>query len=235
MPNQLTTAIRPRRTGSRPDDAELRIVDLSQGWAEGMAKFEAAWYPKFQLNRVMTPATDPAGVSRTFTELHIFPHNGTHVESSLHFDPAGDPLEALELSRFVGWACVADLSHVRDLEPVTAEGLEQSVGAVWEPGMRLLIRTDHALRHRGADDYWDTAPYLDASAAQWIVERRAALVGLDCITERPGDPAFPIHRQILLHELREAVVWLFAAPVKVDAVEASPVRAVAVEGLLGPG
>jgi arylformamidase len=221
----------------------LRIVDISQGWREGMPKFEAEWYPRFEIERVMTPTTDPAKVGRTFSRLSIFPHNGSHVESSFHFDPRGVQIDDVPLDAFVGWACVADVSYRGDLEAVTARDLEESIGELWSPGHRLLIRTDHPQRHLDRDDYWDTPPYLDLSAAEWAVENGASLIGLDCIAEKPGDLKFPVHRRVLesgipllenianLHELSEDVVWLFAPPIKIADMESAPARAVVVEGM----
>ncbi len=210
-----------------------------------MPKFEASWYPSFELERIMTPESDPANVNRTFTKLQLFPHNGSHVESQYHFDPHGEQIEPVALERLIGPACVADLSHKQDLEPVTGDDLQEAIGGVYQAGQRVLIRTDHPLRHLGCRDYWDTAPYLTPSAAEWIVDSRVALVGLDCVTEKPNDyQGFIIHRTILssripllenianLHQVTQPVVWLFAAPIKVENVEAAPVRAVVVEGLL---
>lgn len=220
----------------------MRIVDISQGWYAGMPKFGASWYPEFRIDPVMTPETDPAKVDRRFTKLEIFPHNGSHVESGVHFYPDGAEIDSVPLETFIGWACVADLSHKRDLDPVTADDVDVAVKDIWQPGDRLLIRTDHPVRHLGKDDYWDTPPYLTASIADWAKDNEAALVGMDCITEKPGDPAFPVHRAVLAHEiplleniqnlhtLTERRVWLFAAPIKVAGVEAAPVRALALEG-----
>lgn len=222
----------------------MRTIDISQGWHEGMPKFDADWYPEFRINHQMTPETDPARVGRTFTSLTLFAHNGTHVESSLHFAADGVAIHDVPLDTFIGRTCVADVSHIGDLQPVSGSDLDAAVGHAWTPGDRLLIRTDHPLRHLGAADYWDTPPYLDPSAADWILDNRASLVGMDCITEKPGDPAFPIHRAILLngipllenianlHRVEQTVVWLCAAPVAVAGVEAAPARAVVIEGLL---
>jgi len=220
----------------------MRLVDISQGWYVGMPSFEASWYPRFTIDRAMTPTTDPAGRNRTFTTLHLFPHNGSHVESGYHFDPDGAKIDEVPLEVFTGRAVVADLSHKHDLEGVAAEDLDKAVGDRWRLGDRLLVRTDHPRRHLGATDYWDVAPYLTPSAGDWAVANGAALVGMDCVTEKPGDREFPVHRRVLgagipllenltnLHELTEQVVWLVALPIKVSDVEAAPVRAIAIEG-----
>lgn len=220
----------------------MRLIDISQGWHVGMASYEAPWYPRFSIDRAMTPATDPAGRDRTFTMLHVFPHNGSHVESGFHFYPDGKKIDEIPLDVFAGRAVIADLSHIRDLEPVTGDDLEKAVADNWQPGSRLLIRTDHPRRHLGARDYWDVAPYLTESAADWAIANQAALVGMDCVTEEPGERLFPVHRRLLaaetpllenianLHEVTEPVVWLSALPIKVFDVEAVPVRAVVIEG-----
>lgn len=219
----------------------MRVVDLTHGFYPGMPSYPAGWYPQFTIDRAMTPDSDPAGTRRTFSQLHLFPHNATHIEFQLHFDPEGAPIDAVPLSTLIGRACVADLSHKQDLDPVTGEDLDKAVGSVWCPGDRLLVRTDYLHRAWGRDDYWERPPYLTPSAAEWALARQASLVGLDCLTERPGDTASPVHRRLLgagiplleyvtnLHELRQRVVKLIALPIKVADVEAAPARVVAVE------
>jgi arylformamidase len=219
----------------------VRLIDISQGWYLGMPSFEATWYPKFDIERVMTPTTDPAGRNRTFTRLSLFPHNGSHVESGFHFDPEGRPIDEVPLGTFLGPAVVADLSHKSDREAVSADDLDQAVSEVWKPGLRLLIRTDHPLRNLGATHYWDVAPYLTPQAADWMVDHEVALCGMDCVTERQGERDFPVHRRLLgagipilenianLHQISHRRVWLTALPIKVADVEAVPVRAVVIE------
>lgn len=218
-----------------------RLIDITHGYYPGMPSYPADWFPKFALHRAMTPETDPNGTKRTFSRFDLFPHNATHIEYTLHFDPSGEGIDAVPLSVLVGRACVANLSHKRDLEPVTGDDLEAAVGAVFQTGDRLLIRTDYLQNNWGAPDYWDRPPYLTPSAADWAVERGAVLVGFDCLTERPGDAASPVHHRLLgariplleyitnLHEVRETVVQLVALPIKVAGAEAAPARAVVIE------
>lgn len=63
----------------------MKMIDISQGWYPGMPSYDAPWYPEFGTRRAMTPATDPANGGRTFSDLNLFPHNGSHVESGFHF------------------------------------------------------------------------------------------------------------------------------------------------------
>src|SRR5436309_15141155 len=116
------------------------------------------------MKQVTTPETDPAGTGRTFTQLRIFPHNGTHIESAFHFFRDRETLDQVPLETFVGRACVADLSHKSPLDPVTAADLTEAVGGVWQHGDRLLVRTDYLRDHWGSPDYWDRPPYMTPSA-----------------------------------------------------------------------
>lgn len=218
-----------------------RIVDLTHGFYPGMPAYPADWFPKFQTERAMTPETDPNGTKRTFSVLHVFPHNGTHIEYRMHFFPEAEGINEVPLDSLVGRACVADLSGKGDLEPVTGDDLDAAVGAIWREGDRLLVRTDYLRRAWGSPDYWDRPPYLTPSAARWAVDHGAVLVGLDCLTERPGDRESPVHHTLLgagiplleyvtnMHELTTRVVRLVALPIKVEGVEAAPARVIAEE------
>ncbi|HCA84573.1 MAG TPA: metal-dependent hydrolase [Streptomyces sp.] len=220
----------------------MKIVDISQGWYEGMPSYNASWYPKFGIRKAMSPETDPAGVGRTFSDLQIFPHNGTHVESGFHFYENGAKIDEVPLETFVGRVVIADLSDHRDLDPVTGDELEKAVRDVWQAGDRLLIRTDHPNRYLGREDYWGKPPYLTLSSADWMVENGVALVGTDCITERPDDRSGQVHRRLLaanipileniqnLDQITSQVAQLMALPVKISGVEAAPARAVVFDG-----
>ncbi|MFJ9864321.1 cyclase family protein [Streptomyces sp. NPDC101165] len=220
----------------------MQMIDISQGWYEGMPSYDAPWYPEFGIRRAMTPETDPARGGRTFSDLQIFPHNGTHVESGYHFFEDREKIDEVPLETFVGRTCVADLSYKRDLDPVTGEDLEKALRDVWQPGDRLLVRTDHPNRYLGRPDYWDNPPYLTLSSADWMVDNGASLVGMDCITERPTDRSGQVHRRLLsagipileniqnLDKITNPVVQLMALPIKISDVEAAPARAVVFDG-----
>lgn len=218
-----------------------RIVDLTHGFYDGMPAYPADWFPAFATESTMTPTSDPNGTQRTFSVLHLFPHNATHMEYRLHFYPGAEGIDAVPLETLVGRACVADLSYKKDLEPVTGEDLDAVLAHIWHPGDRLLIRTDYVRRAWGRSDYWDVPPYLTPSAAQWAIDNQAVLIGFDCLTELPGDKQSPVHHMLLsagiplleyltnMHELSRDVVELIALPIKVAGVEAAPARVVAIE------
>ncbi len=221
----------------------MKFVDLTQAFYAGLKPYDADWYPRFRIETVMRPEDDPNGTTRTFTKHEIFPHNATHIESALHFFPSGQAIAEVPLETLVGPAMVADLSHKGDLEPITAEDLERAVGDLECAGKRILIRTDYVDRCWGRDDFWEKPPYLTPSAARWIVDRKILLMGLDCLTERPGDRNSPVHIELLradipiveylrnMGSLSSREVFLVALPLRIEGVEASAARVIAVEGL----
>ena len=85
-----------------------RFVDLTHGFYDGMPSYPADWFPQFASERTMTPETDPYGTKRTFSYLHVFPHNGTHMEYKLHFFPGTEGIDEVPLHTLIGRACVAE-------------------------------------------------------------------------------------------------------------------------------
>lgn len=223
----------------------MRLVDLSLGFSHGMPSYGSSWYPGMEIRPIMTPQTDPAGQGRRFSQFIMNPHNATHVDAPSHFVSDGPGVDGLDPDLFIGPALVLDLTHKGMWEPVGAADLAAAARGRMRPGLRLLLRTDYLDHHWGDPDFWQKPPYLDATAARWCVEQGARLVGLDFLTEEPGDRHFPVHRALLeagipileylcnLSALQSPEVWLIAQPVLVHGVEAAPVRALALDGLPG--
>src|SRR5215470_219063 len=101
--------------------------------------------------------------------------------------------------------------------------------------------------HTGWDRYWGTDrygtknPFLTAAAADWLVERQAALVGIDSVNiDDTSGPARPVHTALLaagipivehlcgLDQLPATGFRFHAAPAPVVGIDTFPVRAYAV-------
>ncbi len=222
----------------------MKIVDLTQDFYVGLKPYDAAWYPKFEMKAVMIPSTDPNGTTRTFTQHNIFCHNSTHIESSLHFFPHGTPINEIPLEVLVGPAVVADLSYKSLKEPIFGDDLERAVGDIISDECRLLIRTDYLNNYWDTEGYWDNPPYLTPDAVDWILKKNIKMVGIDCLTEEPGDINSPVHTALLknnipiieyiknLNQLSQRKIFLVALPILVKGAEAAAARVIAIEGEL---
>jgi arylformamidase len=126
-------------------------------------------------------------------------HCGTHVDAPSHFIQGGLTIEEVPLEWLIGRSSTVSL----ELEPrqaITAAMLETAGGHV-QAGDRLFLDTGFSARYQTPE--YVEHPYLDASAADWIVERGVRLLALDCLTPdkphslRDAGFDFPVHHRLL--------------------------------------
>jgi kynurenine formamidase len=177
--------------------------------------------------------------------LILSDHGPTHVDSISHFDSSDDAatIDEMPLDTFWGEGTCIDISSTPAREYCSAEGLDASLeasGAELRPGDVLLLHTGTYERHGGTDEYTSQYPGLDESGAEWLVERKVKVFGVDCPSpDNPASPTYPVHlmcrREGVTHYenlagLRELIGRRFVfvgLPLKVVRGHGSPVRAAA--------
>lgn len=159
----------------------LELVDLSMEVVEG----DNPNYPEFPWLRYRPVATHETGVFES-NNVEMFLHAGSHVDAPYHFDRHGAKLHEVPLERLVGQALILDVSDAEPGERIHASRLEDAkaraikAGGSDEPGMIALIRTDWSRRAAPPSKaWWDEGPYLDRSAAEWLILQRFMSVGFD--------------------------------------------------------
>lgn len=176
------------------------------------------------------------------TEFHIgtitmVANTGTYLDAPFHRYPDGVDLAGLALHK------VADLDGVLvRVTGVSGRAIDASIFAPLDvTGKAVLVHTGWA-RHWGNDAYFGQHPYLTGGAAAWLVERGAALVGIDSlnIDETTARGPRPVHTELLaagipivehlcgLESLPANGFRFHAAPVAVVGMGTFPVRAYAV-------
>ena len=188
----------------------------------------------------------PGGAGQQVRAVHMRLHHGTHVDAPMHFVEGGKSIDQFPITTFVGTAVLADLtSMVGENEEVRPEHIERALNGRQVAGQRLLLRTDWNA-HYGEPDYDARAPYIGPDAVDWVVSQRPALVGYDYAhaKDAPNSPkAVYAVRTFLENEIltmgyirnldqlsADRTLTLVAAPLAFEGVEASPVRAVVIEG-----
>lgn len=216
----------------------MRVVDLSQPVVE-----------HFRYRASLERTSDVArGDLATASRLCLGTHAYTHVDAPSHMIEGAPTLDQVPLDRFWGEAEVADLSGVPDATAITAADLERAL-----PGLRegdvALLRTSLELRADWrSQEFWDRSPWLERSAAAWLVERRVRAVGYDFPQDRPirnlagGGVTLadmPVHDLHLragitqveylrnLHLLDGRRGLFFALPLSLPGADGSPCRAFA--------
>lgn len=125
--------------------------------------------------------------------IHMHAHCATHIDSPLHYIQDGPTMDEIPIERCFGEAAVIDLTDKGELEPITAEDMEERGKHVNE-GDIVLLKTGWTERNAGGNtermeglpvnwDYWRRGPYPTRSMAEWMVRKKVKAVGYDCPNE----------------------------------------------------
>ncbi|MFK7738134.1 MAG: cyclase family protein [Pirellulaceae bacterium] len=208
----------------------MRVVDLSLPVSNAMAG----------VNIRVAKTIEQDGWNASTLELYS--HCGTHMDAPCHFVPGADSIEKQDLSTCVGRARVLPLAPTvpsQLLTPADLRPFEQYVTA----GSRLLFRTDW-YKQFGTDQYRAGLPRISLSLAEWLVERRVALVGVEgpsVADVNNMQELTEVHQTLFnggvliveglahLDELTQSEVDFIALPMKMPGIDGSPVRAIAIE------
>ncbi len=182
-------------------------------------------------------------------------HGGTHLDAPIHFAEGGATADAIPLDRLIGQAVVIDMHLAADenrdalLEPATIEAFEKQHGPI-APGSIVLIRTGWGSRwpdrerYLGTGKVGDTAnlhfPGVSKAAAQLLVARRVASVGIDTASIDHGPSTgfsahvvlngadIPVFENVAnLSKLPARGAFVIALPMKIGGGSGGPLRIVA--------
>jgi kynurenine formamidase len=151
-------------------------------------------------------------------------------------------VEALALEKCVGPAQVIDLTFLKPRDLITVEHLAPHAERIG-PGTRLLLKTGWSAR-AGLADYRTHFPRVSLPLAEWLAERRIALLGVEApavagITDK--EELTTVHQTLLgagiviveslanLDALQKEEVTFISLPLKIEGGDGSPVRAIAIE------
>jgi predicted dehydrogenase/kynurenine formamidase len=216
---------------ARTPSPNRRIIDLSQPVQNGMRGVD------------ISTATTIADKGWNSTTLSLYSHCGTHMDAPKHFlGDEGATIDQQSLSTCHGPARVVDLTPVMPRELLTVERLQASVDTI-QAGDRLLLRTDWS--HRlGSNSYRDELPRISPELADWLVEKKVALIGVEApsvadVNDLPE--VTTVHQKLFrggvviveglvnLDQLQQPIVEFIALPLRITDGDGSPVRAIAIE------
>jgi arylformamidase len=112
----------------------------------------------------------------TMSQININSHNGTHVDSPLHFMYGGSSIDQMPLDTGVGPARVIE---IKDRESIKTNELEpHGIKA----GERILFKTRNSGYVYKTDRFVEDYVYMTAAAAHYLAGIKPRLVGIDYIT-----------------------------------------------------
>lgn len=208
----------------------MKITDLSLPIEPGIRGFEIA------------PATSIEEEGWNTTTLSLYSHCATHMDAPRHFIPDGRTIDQQPLEACIGPALVIDLTPIAPKQLLKSDDFTSYEQRI-RPGCRLLLRTDWYQRH-GTPEYRDELPRISRELAQWFVERKVGLVGVEAPSVADVNDlteVTEVHQTLLggnvviveglahLDALGSDEVEFIGLPLNVIGGDGTPIRAVAIE------
>lgn len=217
-----------------------------------MFNIDFSKYRMIDLSQFVLPGTNPErpfdleiGYLADGTIKHnirTHSHVGTHVEVAAHFFEDGKSIMDYELEHFMGRAVLVDVPPATGELDITGEFLQRDVGDLVNAGCILIYRNLAERKNLGE---YRKMPFLTPSAAEWLVKRKVKMVGIhpgvhlaqNISAERKvheillGNDIIIVEFLDNLQELHNLEFYFMALPQKVDGLDSSMVRAIAIEKL----
>jgi len=215
-----------------------KLIDLSHEIEHGLETYRGLPPPVISdfLSREASRSHYAAGTEFHIGKIEMVANTGTYLDSPFHRHADGADLAALPLERLADLEVVVVRAPFEQGRAIDAPAFA-SVGDV--RGRAVLVHTGFG-RHWRTERYFTGNPFLTEAAASLLVERGAALVGIDSLNiDDTGDGRRPVHTRLLaagipivehltnLAALPDQGFRFFAVPPKVKAFGTFPVRAFA--------
>lgn len=214
----------------------MKIHDISVTLEAGIPIWPGN--PGFELVRVND--IDKGGSSNV-SRLSLGCHTGTHVDAPVHFIPGASGVDTLPLELLTGPATVYSVDTTpADGNNISAAALER---AGIPPGtFRALLKTRNS-------DLWKLGPHefradfagITADGAQWLVDNKIGLVGVDYLSVGPKGAGRPTHEILLkagvviveglnLSAVEPGNYDFYCLPLKLKDSDGAPARAILIDG-----
>jgi arylformamidase len=138
------------------------------------------------------------GDAANVSAVNFGAHTGTHVDAPAHFLQNAKKVEALALEVLIGEAEVIEVPE--ELRVIDEDFVAMNCQ---EGTARVLFKTRNSAFWTGDfADFRTDFTHLDLSAAQWLVQQRVKLVGIDYLSiEKFHSQDHAVHRAFLTHDV----------------------------------
>ncbi len=208
----------------------MRMYDISVGVSPDIPVWPGD--PPVKLERIKSIENgEEANVSYLQTGVHV----GTHIDAPVHFVEDGDSVDAIPLKLLIGRAYVVDLRKADVLDAATL-----AAARIPPRTRRLLFKTRNSEHWaKGERRFQRDFVAVDASGAEWLVQKGVKLVGVDYLSVAPFNDGVATHRILLeagvvvvegldLARVSKGRFTLYCLPVKLMGSDGAPARAVLV-------
>ncbi|AEM73007.1 cyclase family protein [Caldicellulosiruptor acetigenus] len=208
----------------------MRIIDVSIPISDSMVYFPGD--PKPQISRVYSIEK---GEAANVSKLILSSHTGTHIDAPAHFIKDGKTIDKLPLEYLIGEVKVIE---VYEDDKITREFLESKNIDLED---RIFFKTKNSQYLSGTSEFCEKYVYLSLDAAQFLIERKVKVVGIDYLSiEEFGSNDFAVHKLLLsnnvviiegldLSNVCGGKYRYVALPLKLKDCDGAPARVVLIE------
>ena len=215
----------------------MKLIDLTGTLEPGMWHYDSI--PDVEISQLTS-------IEKDGSEAHAFKLAtiiGTYLETAAHLVHGEPTIDKIPIERFIVPAAILRLPHAPAGQPISCAQLETAArGISINPGDALLFATgwDQKWHH---PDFISHSPFLSMEAMQWIVSQQISILGGDvpCF-DNPhggsgvnsvlfGSGALILAPLVNLGAITQKHVQLFAFPLKIKGVCATPCRVLVNEDL----
>jgi kynurenine formamidase len=151
----------------------LRFYNLSHQLGHNMVQWPSPFSKPFVANRLYYHSMHDFYA----VEYDGIMHRGTHMDTPAHVEPDQPYLDGFDVWRFFGTGVAVSIPKQK-WGVITPEDLAKAEPEIL-PGDIVMINTGAHHLFGDNDDYFAYSPGLYTEAAQWLVDKRVKLVGLD--------------------------------------------------------
>ncbi len=199
-----------------------QVLDLSHDLHPGMHTHPGLPAPDWTPYKTRAEYQEASGTTFQIDRICMVGNTGTYLDSPYHRYEDGGDLASIPLSQVVNVpVVVVDARAHRAVGPDT---LTDALGEQNIADMAVLLHTGGDT-HWGEEQYALDAPYVTAGAADWLVQRRPALVGIDSVNiDDLADLSRPVHTRLLGDNvlILEHLTGLGAVPARSARLHAAP-------------
>jgi arylformamidase len=209
----------------------MKIYDISMEISKDMMVYKNKEEKKPQLETTRDFTTGTAYESTITMDMHT----GTHMDAPLHMIEGAETIERQDLSKVITPCKVIDLIEVED--KISKKDLKnQDI----EEGDFILLKTKNSFEETFNYNF----VYLDREGAEYLRDKKVIGVGIDALGIERDQPERGTHLTLMkneiiiieglrLKDIKMGKYTLVAAPLKIKGAEASPLRALLIEGTIG--
>jgi len=211
----------------------LKIVDLSLVLNSSTPIYPGDPRPNISI------ATTIENEGYNLFNVNIGTQTGSHIDAPYHFDNNGTTVDNIDLTLCFGTGFVIDVSHKESNEEITFEDILPFSNEI--DNYKIVLFKTCWDRKRGTDKFFEH-PYLSQKGAEYLLSKGIKTLAIDTINiDKTGGSSFPVHdlyakaNGIIAENLANFSNIDFENPIisilplKLEACDGSPVRAVAIK------